>query len=241
MSCVVYTGHDVVPLKPGTEQRGTIALGSFLQQLRWLQRFGLQFIALRKLQAWLSAGEKIPKRAAVLTFDDGYESIREHVFPYLQKENIPFTIFVIAGFMGRQSNFYAHKETVLRRHLDTEALKELIQSKAVEIGSHGYHHLNLTQIDGDKLWHEIRGSKELLEDSLNINVPYFAYPYGRATHAVRQKAREAGYRLAFTTQKMKLASANIDLLSIPRVNWGRRATLFKLYKYYLIPWIRSAG
>ena len=241
MSCIVYTGHDVVPLKPGIERRGTINLSSFLQQLRWLKRLGVQFVAMRKLQAWLNDGEKIPKRAAVLTFDDGYESIRKHVFPILQKEKIPFTIFVIAGFIGRQSNFYAQKENNLRRHLDSEVLKELIHCKGVEIGSHGYHHLNLTKIDGDKLWNEIRGSKELLEDSLSIDVPYFAYPFGRESAAVRQKAREAGYRLAFTTQKLKLVSANVDLLAIPRVNWGRRATLLKLYKYYLIPWLRSAG
>ena len=118
MSCIVYTGHDVVPLKPGTEKRGTINLSSFLQQLRWLKRLGVQFIAMRTLHAWLSGGENIPKRAAVLTFDDAYESIRKHVFPFLQKEKIPFTILVIAGFIGRQSNFYAQKENAMRRHLD---------------------------------------------------------------------------------------------------------------------------
>lgn len=241
MSCIVYTGHDVVPLKPGIERRGTISLSSFLRQLRWLKHLGVEFIAMRKFQAWLNGGGIIPNRAAVLTFDDGYESIRKHVFPYLQKEKIPFTIFVIAGFIGRQSNFYAQNKNNLRRHLDSGALKELIQSGMVEIGSHGYHHFNLTQIDGDKLWNEIRGSKERLEDSFNIDVPYFAYPYGGTNHTVRQKTHQAGYQLAFTTRKLKLTSTNVDRFAIPRVNWGRRANLFKLYKYYLLPWIRSAG
>jgi peptidoglycan/xylan/chitin deacetylase (PgdA/CDA1 family) len=241
MSCVVFTCHNVVPLAAGQEERGTVDLNTFLHQLRWLKRLGVRFIPMRDLWAWLQGQKKIPKRSAVLTFDDALVSIADHVFPYLKQQAIPITIFVIAGLIGRESHFSTHPSAAGRRHLDLAQLKMLLTTGLVEIGAHGYHHVNLTQIGGDQLRQEINHAKDLLEKSLGMEVPYLAYPWGSTTEATTQLVKEAGYQLAFTTQKKKLSSNNIDLLRIPRVAWSRRATLFKLSKYYLIPWVRSAG
>ncbi len=241
MSCVIYTCHNVVPLAAGKEERGTVDLNTFLHQLRWLKRLGVRFIPMSDLRAWLLGQKKIPKRSAVLTFDDALISIAEHVFPYLKQQAIPITIFVIAGLIGRESHFSTHPSAPRRRHLDLAQLKMLLNTGLVEIGAHGYHHVNLTQVGGDKLRQELHHAKNLLEESLEVEVSYLAYPWGNTTEAVTQLVKAAGYQLAFTTQKKKLASNNIDLLRIPRVTWSRRATLFKLSKYYLIPWVRSAG
>lgn len=241
MTCVIYTCHNVVPLAAGTEERGTLDLNTFLRQLSWLRRLGVRFIPMSDLRAWLLGSKKIPKRSAVLTFDDALISIADHVFPYLKQQAIPVTIFVIAGLIGRESNFSNHPAAPSRRHLDLRQLKMMLNTGLVEIGAHGYHHVNLTQIDGDKLRQELRDAKDLLEEYLDVKIPYFAYPWGHTTEAVTQQVKEAGYQMAFTTQKKKLTSTNINLLRIPRVTWSRRATLFKLSKYYLIPWVRSAG
>lgn len=241
MSCVVYTCHNVVPLPAGKEERGTVDLKTFLHQLHWLQRLGIQFIPMSDLRAWLEGQKKIPKRSAVLTFDDALVSIDEHVFPHLRQQAVPITIFVIAGLIGRASNFSTHTAAPARRHLDYGQLKRLLNTGLVEIGAHGYHHVNLAQIDGDKLRQELIDAKNLLEESLAMEVPYLAYPWGNTTETATQVAKKAGYKMAFTTQKKKLVSTNIDPLRLPRVSWGRRASLFKLYKYYLIPWVRSAG
>jgi len=241
MSCVIYTCHNVVPLAAGEEQRGTVDLNTFLHQLRWLRRLGVQFIPMRDLHAWLLGNKKIPKRSAVLTFDDALVSIAEHVFPYLKQLAVPSTIFVIAGLIGRESHFSTHPSAPARRHLDLAQLKMMIDTGLVEIGAHGYRHVNFTKTNGDKLHQELFLAKELLEDSLDVAVPYLAYPWGRTTETVTRLAKEAGYQLAFTTRKQKLASTNIDFLRIPRVTWSRRATVIKLSKYYLIPWVRSAG
>jgi len=241
MSCVVYTCHNVVPLAAGKEERGTVDLNKFLHQLHWLKRLGVRFIPMRELHGWLLGKNKIPKRAAVLTFDDALISVADHAFPCLKQQAIPFTVFVIAGLIGRASNFSTHFSAPGRCHLDLSQLKMMIDSGLVEIGAHGYHHVNFTRIDDDRLRQEIHLAKDLLEESLGLTVPYLAYPWGNTTDTVTQMAKEAGYQLAFTTRKKKLVSNNIDLLRIPRVSWSRRATVFKLGKYYLIPWLRSAG
>ena len=241
MSCVIYTCHNVIPLAAGKKERGTVDLNTFLHQLRWLKRVGIQFIPMSDLWAWLEGKKKIPKRSAVLTFDDALISIAEHAFPYLEQHAIPITIFVIAGLIGRESHFSTHPSAPRRRHLDLSQLKMLINTGLVEIGAHGYQHLNLNQVGADKIWQELRLAKDTLEASLEVEVSYFAYPWGNTNEAVTRKVKEAGYQLAFTTQKKKLISKNIDKLRIPRVNWSRGANLFKLFKYFLIPWVRSAG
>jgi len=177
----------------------------------------------------------------VLTFDDALISIADHVFPYLKQQAIPITIFVIAGLIGRESNFSTHSSAPRRRHLDLEQLKTLLKTGLVEIGAHGYHHRNLTKVGADELRQELRYAKNQLEESLDVEVSCLAYPWGNTTETVTHMVKEAGYQLAFTTRKKKLISTNVDLLRIPRVTWSRRATLFKLSKYYLIPWVRSAG
>ena len=241
MNCVVYTCHNVVPLPAGKEERGTVDLKSFLQQLRWLKRLGVRFIPLSDLQAWLEGKKDIPKRAAVLTFDDALISIVEHVFPYLEQQSIPITIFVIAGLIGRESNFSSRAPAPRRRHLDFGQIKRLLNTGLVEIGAHGYHHVDFTRIDGDQLRQELHEAKGLLEKSFGVEVPYLAYPWGNTTETVSQQAKAAGYRLAFTTRKKKLVSRNVDPFRLPRVSWGRRTTFFKLYKYYLVPGMRAAG
>ena len=239
MNCVIYTCHNIVPLAAGLEERGTIDLNAFLHQLRWLRRLGVRFIPMSDLWAWLEGKKKIPKRSAVLTFDDGLISIAEYVFPYLKQQAIPITIFVVAGLIGSESRFSTKAASPKRRHLDLAHLKMLLDTGLVEIGAHGYHHVNLTQADSETLRRELQHAKVLLEKSLGIAVPYFAYPWGNTTEAATQLLKEAGYRLAFTTRNKKLTSKNVDRLHIPRVSWGRRATVFKLAKYYLIPWLRS--
>lgn len=241
MSCVIYTCHNVVPLPAGEAQRGTVDLNTFLRQLRWLKRFGVRFIPMRDLRKWLLGQKEIPKRSAVLTFDDALISIADHVFPQLQQQAIPITIFVIAGLIGRESHFSTRTLAPARRHLDLAQLRTLLDTGLVEIGAHGYDHVNFTKIDGAKLWQELHDAKVLLEETFDVEVPYLAYPWGNTSAAVIQQVHEAGYQMAFTTRKKKLTATNIDLLRIPRVTWSRRATLFKLGKYYLIPGLRSAG
>jgi len=239
MSCVIYTCHNVVPLPAGQQERGTVDLNTFLHQLRWLKRLGVKFIPMKDLHAWLRGQKKIPKRSAVLTFDDALVSIAEHVFPHLKQQAIPLTIFVIAGLIGRASRFSNHPSAPQRRHLDLTQLKMMIDTGLVEIGAHGYRHLNFAKTGGDELRREIFLAKDLLEDALGVAVDYLAYPWGNTTDNVSQLAIDAGYQLAFTTRKQKLSSTDTDWLRIPRVTWSRRATVFKLAKYYL-PWVRTA-
>jgi peptidoglycan/xylan/chitin deacetylase (PgdA/CDA1 family) len=241
MNCVIYVCHHLAPSAPQSEEPGTLRLQTFSRQLWWMKRMGVNFISLRDLAGWLDGQQTLAKRCAVLTFDDAYSSVAEYGYPILRHSGIPFGVFVIAGLMGKESNLYVHRGGSPRRHLDSEALKSLVDSGLVEIGVHGYDHRNLTTCDGAQRLREIKEAKQALEDIFEQEVPYFAYPFGRTDGAAAEQVRQSGYRLALTTQKRKLISAEVDRWRLPRVNWGRRANIFKLTKYYFWKGYRRAG
>ena len=80
----------------------------------------------------------------------------------------------------------------------------------------------------------MRGSKSFLEKTFDVPVRYFAYPFGRVSSEAVEAVKESGYELALTTRKAGLSS-RYDPFQLPRVNWGRKSTLFGLYKYFFLP------
>ena len=58
---------------------------------------------LRLSDAVRAAGEgTLPRRAVVVTFDDGYSDAYSHVRPLLERAGVPATVFVTTGRPGRQ-------------------------------------------------------------------------------------------------------------------------------------------
>lgn len=70
----------------------------FEAQMRELRRFGRP-VSLRHLGAALEAG--VPVRGMIaVTFDDGYEDVLKVALPVLEREEIPATVFFVAGNTG---------------------------------------------------------------------------------------------------------------------------------------------
>jgi peptidoglycan/xylan/chitin deacetylase (PgdA/CDA1 family) len=72
----------------------------FAEQLQVLSQIG-QVISLRELVSRLRE-RRVPKRAVVLTFDDGYADVLDHAKPLLERYQTPATVFVTTGSLGRE-------------------------------------------------------------------------------------------------------------------------------------------
>jgi len=90
-----------------------------------------------------------------------------------------------------------------RVFLTWEEVGEMFRSGIVRFGSHTESHRILTTLSDDEVAFELRRSKERLVAAGVVDpaiIP-FAYPNGNHTDRIAAMVREAGYRLAVTTEK----------------------------------------
>lgn len=81
-----------------------VGAAHFGEQMEYLRRHHA-VLSLRRLKELLAAG-RLPRRAVVLTFDDGYVDNRLHAKPTLERWDLPATFFVTTGNLGQSRNYW---------------------------------------------------------------------------------------------------------------------------------------
>src|ERR1041385_6236651 len=94
----------------------------FEEQLNWLSR-RRNVLPLTEI---LTRSRR--NRGVAITFDDGYRDNLTIALPLLEKYQLPVTLFVVAGFVGRE------------QYLSESELREMARHPLVTIGSHGLWH-----------------------------------------------------------------------------------------------------
>jgi len=89
---------------PSDPQLLCISPKHFAEHLEVLQREA-QPISLQQMVTALRSG-RLPHRAVVITFDDGYADNFIHAKPLLTQDDVPATVFVITGYIGQKREFW---------------------------------------------------------------------------------------------------------------------------------------
>ncbi|MCC6830673.1 MAG: polysaccharide deacetylase family protein [Thermoleophilia bacterium] len=71
----------------------------FARQIRWLAGRYTP-VGLDDLDAAVTGGAPLPRRALLVTFDDGYRDVLEHAVPVLSRSGVPAVVFAVTGAMG---------------------------------------------------------------------------------------------------------------------------------------------
>jgi peptidoglycan/xylan/chitin deacetylase (PgdA/CDA1 family) len=170
----------------------------FADQIATLSACGWETIDIGSLRAALAGTLRLPERAALITFDDGYRAVHEYALPLLQRLACPALLFVPTDFVGRTNEFDSDIEPV-EPMCSWDELGELSRS-GVAVQSHGKTHRAFSDISPAERRHEVADSKAALEARLEEPVDIFAYPYGDdadGADSVRAALAESGYRAAF--------------------------------------------
>jgi peptidoglycan/xylan/chitin deacetylase (PgdA/CDA1 family) len=189
--------------------------------------------------------EKPHQRTLVVTFDDGYRSVRSVAAPILARLGLPGTVFVTTRFVGSEKPMswsgieywlngqWANELLPMNEH----ELRTLVDA-GWEVGSHTHTHCYLTEITDSALRQEMEQSKKALESLLERPCSAVAYPYGAWDDRVVRAAADAGYRAGCTLPGRLHAQ---HTLSWPRVYVGRRDndSRFFLKVYPIFRWVRS--
>jgi peptidoglycan/xylan/chitin deacetylase (PgdA/CDA1 family) len=172
----------------------------FAEQMEVLRR-QVQVIDLATLAAGLQTGN-LPRRAAVITFDDGYLDILGAAWPILAARDLPAAVFAVSGLLGEQ--FWWDKESgeppAVARAMTADELRQLSDGGLITIGSHTVSHPPLTSLPAAQREAELRDSRQTLSEIIGKPVAALSYPHGDNDGATRQMAQQAGYQLACASQ-----------------------------------------
>ncbi len=166
----------------------------FRWQMQYLKDHGITPISMKQLKDYWFDGKPLPARPVLLTFDDGFRSLYDVMFPVLQKFKYPGVLFLYTDF--------------LRSHGDSltgEEIKEM-QKYGMELESHTKSHLNLGYIEektkaGDfsiLLEKELSDPLEYIEKEFDYTPTTLAYPYGVYDDRIVEETQKLNYQLAFT-------------------------------------------
>ena len=102
----ILTYHRVCDA--ASDSRGLcVSHAHFSEHMEYLRRH-CAVLSLRKLFALLLA-ERLPRRAVVLTFDDGYTDNLWNAKPILERFELPATFFVASGYVVQTREFWWDK------------------------------------------------------------------------------------------------------------------------------------
>lgn len=216
-----------------------VGQAEFAALLDTLAAGGHRTLTLAEAARRAAAGERLPRRSVVLTFDDGCRCFLDGALPALQARGMTATLFAVAGELGGTNRWDSADGEREERLLDAAGL-QAVAAAGIEIGSHGAHHRDLTTLSMDDLAAEVSGSRAELTAAVVRPVETFCYPYGRFDEGARAAVRAAGYSAAVAIHRGGPAHAG-DLFALPReiVNPGDSRFEFQLKARGLYPlWSR---
>ncbi|MBP7652399.1 polysaccharide deacetylase family protein [Candidatus Dependentiae bacterium] len=154
--------------------------------------------------------KKLNKRDICLTFDDGWEDNYQFVFPFLKKNNICATFFVVSGYVDSLETLPAwrnFKYPEKHRFMKTDQIREMIEY-GMEIGGHTVNHIKLNSENEEVFKKEIIESKKFFEDTFKITVKTFSYPHGIYSDNIIDFLKKCGFKAACIVSHGKEISIN---------------------------------
>src|SRR5437773_4063173 len=200
------------PLELGVTR---VARSSFARQMKTLARAGWRTLTLADFsQRVAHPASRIPHPEFLLTFDDGYASLAEHVYPILADVGFTATTFLITDYVGRLNTWDVRYTWRRLGHLDWDTIGRW-QARGFGFASHTASHQRLTWLSDGQAAAELERSRETLRRRLGLEAARaVAYPFGARGERIEGLARATGYELGFGGVS---GEANGSRLNLPRV------------------------
>lgn len=164
----------------------TVTVSRLREDLQWLRDNGYTTVLPREL----AAGEPLPEKPILITFDDGYRSNYNLAFPLFQEFEAKVVISVMVYMQDNAASDF----------ITWAMCREMIDSGLIEIGSHAYLLHNLDERGGSfdpegvngvqrkpeesdeafqtRVLDDIQRSYDLIAEKLEQPPTFFAYPFG---------------------------------------------------------------
>jgi len=180
-----------------------------------LRKEGYTFLSLKDYVAICKQERPAPEKAIMLTFDDGYASFYQKIYPIVKQEKVPVLMSVIGSWMDKGAGSGIKMST-------WQQLKEMEASGLVTIGCHSYDlhkpvpvnewgeqtysvnariyangHYETEEAYKERLAFDFAKSQKLMEEKLGHKVEAFVWPFGLYTEEGIKLGQQAGFKYFF--------------------------------------------
>jgi peptidoglycan/xylan/chitin deacetylase (PgdA/CDA1 family) len=206
-SAVEAGGYQIVPIlcyhNLGPESKGRLLLAGskFEEQMRYLKSNGYRVVSLAEFVEFTRLGRQLPRKAVVLTFDDGYRSFKQYAYPVLKELGFTATLFVYTDYVGAGRNAFSWQD-----------LRDL-SAEGFDVEAHSKTHGDLRRAAGEtdaqyarRMQAELGLPQELFRRNLGAPRPIIAFPYGSWDESLLARLGEYGYTAGFSVRRQGNAS-----------------------------------
>lgn len=171
----------------------------FEEHMATLRRWGLDVLPLDEGVRRANAGD-LRTPAVAITFDDGYVGLHDHAAEILARHDIPSTLFLTTGAIGRGA--FEGISPALGRPLSWDEVATMRHDTRCAVGSHTVSHPVLATANDNDVRAELEQSRDTIAARLGEAPRLFAYPFGSYNSfspRTRQALVDAGFQAACTT------------------------------------------
>ncbi|MBC8015995.1 MAG: poly-beta-1,6-N-acetyl-D-glucosamine N-deacetylase PgaB [Sporomusaceae bacterium] len=194
----------------------TITKDTLKNHLSYLKSNGYNPISLQQYTAFTKDGVPLPDKPVMITFDDGYISFYNEVFPLLKEYNYPAMLAIVGSWME-----YAPSD--VGKLVSWQQLREMDSSGLVSIASHSFRShrfipMNVQDDRGEllstriynngrfetedefkqRVADDLRQAQQQFEKELGHKASALVWPYGEYNLIAIDIAREMGFEATFT-------------------------------------------
>jgi peptidoglycan/xylan/chitin deacetylase (PgdA/CDA1 family) len=237
LALLYHAAGQLPQAAPYRERALFVHPSAFAEQMDYFKEKGYRSLTLDEYIGALE-GRKSSDRRFLITFDDGYAHVDEVVTPILQQHGFTAVMFIPWAHVGDRNVWDASNQNLSSLRIMTEGQLKALESGPWEVASHGAKHVDLRRQHSDVRRRELAEARERLSELLGRKVQALAYPYGYQDAGVREDARAAGFRVAFTATGYGVT----EWFRIPRrpiAGWDAQP-LFRLKTAASAPWIYRA-
>lgn len=147
---------------------------SFEENIKVILENGYTIISMKELNDAYNSKIELPSKPIIITFDDGYYSNYEYIYPILKKYNVKASIFIVTDKVGKEIDGI--------KYLGWDECLEMQESGLVEIFSHSKKHVFYDKLPVRAVHGDVLESYKVIGEKLgDKEFKVFAYPYGSYT------------------------------------------------------------
>ncbi len=199
----IFVYHNIVDTITGPDYMQTTK-ENFINQILGLKKLGYEIIRYDDLIKYDKGEQKLKEKSIIITFDDGWETNYENLFPIVKEYNIPIAINIIDDNVGKEG------------YLSWDEIKEMNDSGLVDIYSHSRYHKDPNTVNTQQYVEDVQYSHKHIEEVLGKQVTkIFTYPYGLYDEEKVKALEEKGFIQNLTDNKIN-ESNKLDLSKLHR-------------------------